>query len=68
MSRPNFLVDKGTLASSSVMGIQTDEHLVGQQYSLLGTILYVGIIVGEVRCFRSKILVLIQIASFRSIS
>lgn len=43
-----FAVDKGTLASSSVMGIQVDNHLVGQQYSLLGTILYIGIIIGEV--------------------
>ena len=42
-------VDKGTLAASSVMGIQTDNHLKGQQYALLGTILYVGIIIGEVR-------------------
>ena len=40
-------VDKGTLASSSVMGIQPDNHLHGQQYSLLGTILYSGIIIGE---------------------
>ena len=40
-------VDKGTLASSSVMGIQADNHLVGQQCSLLGTILYIGIIIGE---------------------
>lgn len=30
------------------MGIQTDVGLVGQQYALLGTILYVGILVGEV--------------------
>lgn len=30
------------------MGIQTDTHLVGQQYALLGTILYIGILVGEV--------------------
>lgn len=30
------------------MGIQRDVGLVGQQYALLGTILYVGILVGEV--------------------
>lgn len=41
-------VDKGSLAFSSVMGIQQDLNLVGQQYALLGTILYVGILVGEV--------------------
>jgi len=49
------VVDKGTLASSSVMGIQADNHLVGQQYSLLGTILYIGIIIGEVRAPGSKV-------------
>jgi MFS family permease len=26
---------------------QTDNHLIGQQYALLGTILYVGITLGE---------------------
>lgn len=30
------------------MGIRTDNNLVGQQYALLGTILYIGILVGEV--------------------
>ncbi|OCF40025.1 hypothetical protein I317_06163 [Kwoniella heveanensis CBS 569] len=39
--------DKGTLAFSSIMGIQADTHLVGQQYSTLGTILYVGYMIGE---------------------
>ena len=41
------------MASSSVMGIQTDAHLKGQDYSLLGTILYIGILIGEVS-FRSR--------------
>ncbi|WVQ96904.1 hypothetical protein IAU59_004012 [Kwoniella sp. CBS 9459] len=36
-----------TLAFSSIMGIQADTHLVGQQYSTLGTILYVGYMIGE---------------------
>ncbi|CAD6577491.1 MAG: hypothetical protein TREMPRED_001963 [Tremellales sp. Tagirdzhanova-0007] len=40
-------IDKGTLAASSVMGIQTDNKLHGQQYALLGTILYIGILIGE---------------------
>ncbi|PNP42011.1 hypothetical protein TGAMA5MH_06190 [Trichoderma gamsii] len=40
-------LDKGTLNFSSIMGIQKDAHLVGQQYSWLGTILYMGILVGE---------------------
>jgi hypothetical protein len=30
------------------MGIRTDNNLVGQQYALLGTILYIGIVLGEV--------------------
>jgi len=31
------------------MGIRKDNNLVGQQYALLGTILYIGILIGEVR-------------------
>ncbi|KAJ5893221.1 hypothetical protein N7495_004912 [Penicillium taxi] len=40
-------LDKGILNYASIMGIKQDAHLVGQQYSLLGTILYIGILVGE---------------------
>ncbi|KAH6646147.1 major facilitator superfamily domain-containing protein [Truncatella angustata] len=40
-------LDKGTLGFASVMGIQKDAGLYGQQYSWLGTILYMGILVGE---------------------
>ncbi|PMD67054.1 allantoate permease [Hyaloscypha bicolor E] len=40
-------LDKGTLGFSSIMGIRKDAHLVGQDYSWLGTILYMGILVGE---------------------
>ncbi|EON98225.1 putative allantoate permease protein [Phaeoacremonium minimum UCRPA7] len=40
-------LDKGTLGFASVMGIQKDAHLHGQQYSWLGTILYMGVLVGE---------------------
>ncbi|KAK2604212.1 hypothetical protein N8I77_007160 [Diaporthe amygdali] len=40
-------LDKGTLSFSSIMGIQKDTNLVGQQYSWLGTILYMGVLVGE---------------------
>jgi hypothetical protein len=29
------------------MGIQTDARLVGNDYSWLGTILYIGVLVGE---------------------
>ncbi|QKX55285.1 uncharacterized protein TRUGW13939_02377 [Talaromyces rugulosus] len=40
-------LDKGILNYASIMGIKKDAHLVGQQYSWLGTILYIGILVGE---------------------
>ncbi|KAJ5581296.1 hypothetical protein N7450_007597 [Penicillium hetheringtonii] len=40
-------LDKGILNYASIMGIKTDAHLVGQEYSWLGTILYIGILVGE---------------------
>ncbi|KAF2652502.1 MFS general substrate transporter [Lophiostoma macrostomum CBS 122681] len=40
-------MDKGTLGFSSIMGIKTDAKLVGQDYSWLGTILYMGILAGE---------------------
>ncbi|KAF4545900.1 MFS transporter [Lasiodiplodia theobromae] len=40
-------LDKGTLGFSSIMGINDDAHLHGNQFSWLGTILYMGILVGE---------------------
>ncbi|KAH8680802.1 major facilitator superfamily domain-containing protein [Xylariales sp. PMI_506] len=40
-------LDKGTLGFASVMNIRADAGLVGQQYSWLGTILYMGVLVGE---------------------
>ncbi|KAH2464708.1 hypothetical protein KXV71_003371, partial [Aspergillus fumigatus] len=40
-------LDKGTLGFASIMGIQTDAHLVGNEYSWLGTILYIGVLAGE---------------------
>ncbi|KAJ6013229.1 major facilitator superfamily domain-containing protein [Penicillium herquei] len=40
-------LDKGILNYASIMGIKMDAHLVGQDYSWLGTILYIGILVGE---------------------
>ncbi|KAJ5679912.1 hypothetical protein N7462_008156 [Penicillium macrosclerotiorum] len=40
-------LDKGILNYASIMGIKKDAHLVGQEYSWLGTILYIGILVGE---------------------
>ncbi|ETS86077.1 hypothetical protein PFICI_04102 [Pestalotiopsis fici W106-1] len=40
-------LDKGTLGFSSIMNIREDAGLVGQQYSWLGTILYMGVLVGE---------------------
>ncbi|KAF7670606.1 mfs general substrate transporter [Alternaria burnsii] len=40
-------LDKGTLNFASIMGIQKDAKLAGQEYQWLGTILYIGILVGE---------------------
>ncbi|KAH6715701.1 major facilitator superfamily domain-containing protein [Leptodontidium sp. MPI-SDFR-AT-0119] len=40
-------LDKGTLGFASIMGIKTDANLKGQDYSWLGTILYMGVLVGE---------------------
>ncbi|KAG9792238.1 MFS general substrate transporter, partial [Aureobasidium melanogenum] len=40
-------LDKGTLNFASIMGIQKDANLKGQEYSWLGTILYMGILAGE---------------------
>ncbi|KAF4459575.1 MFS general substrate transporter [Fusarium albosuccineum] len=40
-------LDKGTLNFASIMGIKEDAKLVGQEYQWLGTILYIGILVGE---------------------
>jgi MFS family permease len=40
-------LDKGTLGFSSIMNIRADAGLVGQEYSWLGTILYMGVLVGE---------------------
>ncbi|KAL4938985.1 major facilitator superfamily domain-containing protein [Aspergillus oleicola] len=40
-------LDKGTLGSISIMGIQEDADLDGDKYNWLGTILYIGILVGE---------------------
>ncbi|RDW72337.1 putative MFS transporter [Aspergillus mulundensis] len=40
-------LDKGTLGFSSIMGIQEDAGLDGDKYNWLGTILYLGILVGE---------------------
>ncbi|KAH7011156.1 major facilitator superfamily domain-containing protein [Ilyonectria destructans] len=40
-------LDKGTLNFASIMGIKDDAKLVGQEYQWLGTILYIGILVGE---------------------
>ncbi|KAJ5689861.1 hypothetical protein N7462_004253 [Penicillium macrosclerotiorum] len=40
-------LDKGTLSYASIMGIEEDTHLVGQQYSWLTTILYMVILLVE---------------------
>ncbi|KAK1138293.1 hypothetical protein N8T08_003043 [Aspergillus melleus] len=40
-------LDKGVLNYASIMGIKDDANLKGQEYSWLGTILYLGILAGE---------------------
>jgi MFS family permease len=40
-------LDKGTLNFASIMNIQEDANLGKNQYSWLGTILYMGVLVGE---------------------
>lgn len=40
-------LDKGTLSFSSIMGIQTDAHLHGTQYSWLTTAIYIAILIVE---------------------
>ncbi|SNX85111.1 related to allantoate permease [Melanopsichium pennsylvanicum] len=40
-------LDKGTLNFASIMHIKRDAHLGGQEYQWLGTILYMGILAGE---------------------
>ncbi|KAE8389385.1 major facilitator superfamily domain-containing protein [Aspergillus alliaceus] len=40
-------LDKGTLGFSSIMGIQEDAGLNSNKYNWLGTILYIGVVVGE---------------------
>ena len=40
-------LDKGTLSFAVIMGIKTDLHLVGQQYSWLTTCIYIAILIVE---------------------
>lgn len=40
-------IDKGTLTFSSIMGIQTDAGLVGQEYNWLTTCIYITILIVE---------------------
>ncbi|ORY31060.1 major facilitator superfamily domain-containing protein [Naematelia encephala] len=40
-------LDKGTLGTASIMGWQADVGAVGQDYSLTGTLLWCGIVLGE---------------------
>lgn len=39
-------VDKSCLSTANLYGLATDNHLVGQQYSWLGSILFLGAMVG----------------------
>ncbi|KAI0156896.1 major facilitator superfamily domain-containing protein [Xylariaceae sp. FL1272] len=40
-------LDKGSVAFASVQGLIEDAHLVGSEYSWLGSVLYIGVLVGE---------------------
>ncbi|TQB68316.1 hypothetical protein MPDQ_003601 [Monascus purpureus] len=40
-------LDKGTLSFTSIMGLQEDTHLHGQQYSWLTTCIYIAVLVVE---------------------
>ncbi|KAF7191670.1 putative transporter [Pseudocercospora fuligena] len=40
-------LDKGTLSFTSIMGLQTDLNLVGQQFSWLTTCIYIAILIVE---------------------
>jgi hypothetical protein len=40
-------LDKGTLGFASIMGIIEDANLEKQEFSWLGTILYMGVLFGE---------------------
>jgi len=50
-------IDKTTLSYASVMGIKTDTNLVGDQYSLLGTMFYIGYLVSEIRVMQQAVLI-----------
>lgn len=39
-------LDKNCLSYAAILGLKTDTHLVGQQYSWLGSIFYMGYLVG----------------------
>lgn len=41
-------LDKGVLGTASIMGLQQDTGMVGQDYALTNTVLWVGVIAGEV--------------------
>ncbi|KAL1978385.1 hypothetical protein VTN31DRAFT_1244 [Thermomyces dupontii] len=40
-------IDKGTLSFTSIMGIQEDNNLVGQQYNWLTTCIYIAVLIVE---------------------
>jgi ACS family allantoate permease-like MFS transporter len=52
-------LDKTTLSYAAVMGLRTDTHLKGQQYSDLSMLFYIGFIATEfpTRMFHSQFLV-----------
>lgn len=42
-----LFIDKAALSNASILGIRTDDHLVGQQYSWVSVIFYFGYLVAQ---------------------
>ncbi len=59
-------LDKGALATSSIMGLQKDTGLVGQEYALCTTIFWAGLIAGEF--FANRLIQILPLAKYISIA
>ncbi|EJT97059.1 MFS general substrate transporter [Dacryopinax primogenitus] len=59
-------LDKGVLGTASIMGLQQDTGMVGQDYALTNTILWIGVIVGELPA--NRLVQIIPLAKFVSVS
>ncbi|KZO91405.1 MFS general substrate transporter [Calocera viscosa TUFC12733] len=59
-------LDKGVLGTASIMGLQADTGMVGQDYALTNTVLWIGVIVGELPA--NRLVQVLPLAKFVSIS